>query len=107
MSKYYVAIVVYKTTSSDKKDTTLYEESTLLIKAKNKPEAEKKVAVAVKERETSYKNEDGATISWSLLKIIDINEMTDESINDITEIYSRHFNDIDSYEKFDPLAGKL
>jgi hypothetical protein len=103
-TEYYVAVVIYKSASDSSDYTPLYEECITLVKADTEEDARLRIEKLAKNRSAKYKNIEGQEISWSLYKIIDINPMLEDSIGDITEIYARHFKDIDAYNKFETLS---
>ena len=102
-NEYYVAVVVYESASDSPDYTPLYEECITLIKASSEDEARSKVEELSKNRSTKYKNVEGHEISWSLRYIVDINLMLEDSLGEVTEIYARHFKNIDAYRKFETL----
>ncbi|PIE18115.1 MAG: hypothetical protein CSA66_05090 [Proteobacteria bacterium] len=103
-AKYYVAVVVYESASESPDYTPLYEECISLIKASSEDEARSKAEALGRTRSAKYKNVEGQEISWSLRNIVDINPMLEDSLGEVTEIYARHFKDIDAYRKFEALA---
>ena len=103
-TEYYVAIVVYESASESLDYTPLYEECITLVKASSEDEARSKVEALGKNRSIKYKNVEGKEISWSLHNIVDINPMLEDSLGEVTEIYARHFNNIDAYRKFETLS---
>ncbi len=103
-TEYYVAVVVYESASESPDYTPLYEECITLVKASSEDEARSKVETLGKNRGTKYMNVEGQEISWSLRNIIDINPMLEDSLGEVTEIYARHFKNIDAYRKFEALA---
>ena len=103
-TEYYVAIIVYKSASDSAGYTPLYEECITLVKANTMDEARSKVEDLTKHRSTKYKNAEGQEISWSLYSIVDINPMLEDSFDEVTEIYARHFRDIEAYRKFETFS---
>lgn len=103
-TEYYVAVVVYESASESPDYTPFYEECITLVKANSEDEARSKVEDLGKNRSTKYTNIDGQEISWSLHDIVDISPMLEDSLGEVTEIYARHFKDIDAYRKFETLS---
>jgi hypothetical protein len=103
-TEYHVAVIVYKSSSDSKDYIPLFEECITLIKATTESDARQKAEHLAKSRAATFKNQKGEEITWVLHKIIDINPMLKDSIGDVTEIYSRHFNNIDAYNAFETLA---
>ncbi|MEA5622638.1 DUF4288 domain-containing protein [Nostoc sp. UHCC 0251] len=68
---FYIAKILYKS-SSDKPDyQPLYQESFVLIKAAFLEEAKVKALNYSKNETVSYTNENGEIITWSLQQVID------------------------------------
>ena len=101
----YLAIILFEADSEQDDYRPLYEESFVEILASTIQEA-KKIALAFSQkRETSYKNVYGDKVSWRLRKVIDVSETLETKAHDgACELYSRHFYDIKSYEKFETLS---
>ncbi len=104
MSKKYIAVILYESSSDADTYRPMYEESYVEITAQSEADARKKTAELAKSRETSFENKDGNKITWKLNQIVDIAEVLDNSNGAIREIYSRHFHDIESYKSMEVLA---
>lgn len=102
-TQYYVAVIVYQSTSASPNYTPLYEECITVVKADTAAEAKSKVEDLAKHRSTQYQNAAGQEIAWSLYQIIDISPMLADSFDAVTEIYARHFRDIEAYGQFETL----
>ncbi|MBN3870517.1 DUF4288 domain-containing protein [Nostoc sp. JL33] len=106
---FYIAIIVYKS-SSDKDDyQPLYKESFVLIKATSLEEVKAKALNHGKNESVSYTNENGETITWSLQQVVDVNSVLDDdfdSSEDIVDLYARHFRNYDAYQLFEPLLSQ-
>lgn len=103
-TQYHVAVVVYKSSSPSKQYVPLYEESITLIKAKTGREAKARLEKLIEHRRTTFMNQAGQNISWDLLQIIDISPMLEDRIGEVTEVYGRHFQNIDAYNAFEILS---
>ena len=103
---YFVAIILYQSTSDAPDYAPLYEESTVLVKAKTEAEARDKVLALTQSNAVQYLNEQGHLIQWRLDTIVDISPMLNDEIADVTEIYSRHFHDVEAYRAFEVLANQ-
>ncbi|MBE9007565.1 DUF4288 domain-containing protein [Fortiea sp. LEGE XX443] len=105
---FYMAIILYKSSSDTLDYQPLYQESFVLIKA-NSLEAAKAKALNYGKNETvSYKNENGETITWSLQQVIDVNSVLDDefdSCEDGVDLYTRHFRNYEAYQSFEPLLS--
>ncbi|MEH2408661.1 DUF4288 domain-containing protein [Nostoc sp.] len=106
---FYIAIILYKS-SSDKPDyQTLYQESFVLIKAASLESAKAKALNHGKNESVSYTNENEETITWSLQQVVDVNSVLDDnfdSAEDIVDLYTRHFRNYEAYQSFEPLLSK-
>ncbi|HEX2087222.1 MAG TPA: DUF4288 domain-containing protein [Solirubrobacteraceae bacterium] len=103
-SKLYVAVVLAEATS-DADDERLYQESFVLVRAGSLEEATERAEELGRAEETQYRNETGATISWSLKRVVDVNEVLDDELDDGATVYARHFRDYDAYRRFEPLLA--
>ncbi len=106
---FYIAIILYKS-SSDKPDyQSLYQESFILIKAASLKEAKAKALNHGKNESVSYTNENGETITWSLEQVVDVNSVLYDdfdSSEDIVDLYARHFRNYEAYQSFEPLLSQ-
>ncbi|MBN3907134.1 MAG: DUF4288 domain-containing protein [Nostoc sp. NMS1] len=109
VESFYIAIILYKS-SSDKPDyQPLYQESFVLIKATSLEEAKAKALNYGNNETVSYISENGETITWSLQQVVDVNSLLYDDFNsseDIVDLYARHFRNYDAYQSFEPLLSK-
>lgn len=70
---FYIAIILYKSSSDQHDYQPLYQESFVLIKAASLEEAKLKAWNYGKNESVSYTNENGETITWSLQQVIGVN----------------------------------
>lgn len=103
---YYVAVVVYEASSDAQNYVPLFEECFFLLQAESQKEAHQKALLRAQNAQTSYQNEQGETITWSLKTIVDVNSVIADKLEDGSEIYARHFRDYQAYEAFEPLLSK-
>ncbi|MEO1339727.1 MAG: DUF4288 domain-containing protein [Cyanobacteria bacterium J06635_13] len=99
---FYIAVILYKS-SSDSEDQPLYQECFTLIKASSIEEAHKRTEDYAKKAKCSYTAEDGRTISLSLERIVDVNNVLYNDFQNGTDIYARHFRNFAAYSSFEPL----
>lgn len=100
--KKFIGIIIFQTESLNKSGSISYEESIISIKANNIEQAKEIVDEYIRNCLVLYKNALGEEKRISLNKIVDITEqLRDEESGNITELYSRHFNDLVSYLQFD------
>lgn len=103
----YAAVLVYETSSTTAGYEPLYEETVTLISATSRDHAEEKAREFGGARRTTYENEDGETITWSLKHLVDVSEIQDD-LSDGAEVYTRHFRDYAAYRTFETmLSGGL
>ncbi|GAX41053.1 hypothetical protein NIES4075_20210 [Tolypothrix sp. NIES-4075] len=109
VESFYIAIILYKS-SSDKPDyQPLYQESFVLVKASSLESAKEKAIKHGKNENVSYTNENGETITWSLQQVVDVNSVLDDdfdSSEDCVDLYARHFRNYEAYQSFEPLLSK-
>jgi hypothetical protein len=103
--KTYVAIAIRESISDSPEYTTLYEETTLLIKAVSVEDATAK-AVKYFRDEHTYISAAGFRITTRTLKIEDVNEVLGIVDGDVEEINARFFRDYDAYNKFREMLDK-
>jgi len=104
--KKYFGIVLLRTENLTSHKIS-YDETYLSIKALNTKDAENILEEYAVSCETSYKNQDDELIVIKVEKIIDVNEyLREESEERFFEIYSRNFDDIEAYSKFEKLYKK-
>jgi hypothetical protein len=103
--KLYVAVLVAESSSDAPDYQPLYEESLVLIHAGSDAEAAARAKAVGTEVETSYVNDTGESITWTLKHVLDVNRTLTDELEDGTTLYSRHFRDYDSYRRFEPLLS--
>ena len=96
----YAALLVYEASSPAAGFEPLYQETVTLIRASSPEHAAERAREFAHTRETSYQNEMGETITWSLKHLVDVSEVTDR-IDDKAEIYTRHFYNYEAYRAFE------
>ncbi len=105
---FYIAIIIYKSSSDQLDYQPLYQESFVLIKATSLEEAKAKALNHGKNESVSYINETGETITWSLQQVVDVNSVLYDdfdSAEDGVDLYARHFRNYDAYHSFEPLLS--
>lgn len=102
----FIAIVLLEAENLKTKVKS-YDETFLSVEAISEEEAQKLAENYGKSCETIYKNGFGEEISVKFLQIIDVNQYLRENYeNSVKELYSRHFEDLESYKKFEILSKK-
>jgi hypothetical protein len=109
VESFYIAIILYKS-SSDKPDyQPLYQESFVLIKANSLEQAKAKALNHGNNESVSYTNETGETITWSLQQVVDVNSVLYDdfdSAEDAIDLYARHFRNYEAYHSFESFLSK-
>jgi Domain of unknown function (DUF4288) len=108
VTSFYVAVILYESSSDVPDYKPLYQESFVLLKATSLEEAEAKALAYGTQEQVSYQNENQETIRWSLKQVIDVNSVLDDELDDGSELYARHFRNYQAYCGFEPLlSGEL
>lgn len=106
---FYIAVVLFESSSNVADCKPLYEECFVLIKASSLEEAKEKTLAYSHGQEVSYQNENQETITWSLKQIVDINSVLydefNNNLNNGTELYARYFRNYQAYCLFEPLLS--
>jgi len=84
----------------------LYEETVMLVEAESIDEAFNKTEMLAKENHLAYLNINGETVRWSLEQIVDVVPILADVLQNGTEIYTRHFRNLDDYVRFESLVKK-
>jgi Domain of unknown function (DUF4288) len=106
---FYIAIILYKSSSDAPNYQPLYQESFVLIKAASLESAQAKALNHGKNESVSYTNEYGETITWSLQQVVDVNSVlydNFDSSEDVVDLYTRHFHNYEAYQSFEPLLSR-
>ncbi|WP_053926544.1 DUF4288 domain-containing protein [Streptomyces chattanoogensis] len=101
----HVAIVLMEAHSDAAERPPLFQENFLLVHAPDEKAARERVAGWARRAATSYRNDEGETITWRLRTIVDVKEAEDTDLTRDADLYTRHFRDYASYERFEPLLS--
>ena len=102
---FYIAVILFESSSNVLGYKPLYEECFVFIKATSLEEAQDKTLVYGHAQEGNYQNENKEIINWSLKQIVDVNSVLYEEFDNGTELYARHFRNYQAYCLFDPLLS--
>ena len=102
---FYIAVILYETSSTAPEYKPLYQECFVLIKATSSEEANEKALIYAMRQEGSYQNEYNETITWSLKQVVDVNSVLYDEFEDGTELYARHFRNYEAYRLWEPLLS--
>ncbi len=101
----WVGLLLFRTKGMDFES---YREDTVVIKADSREEAQEIAVGAGRDQNGAYINALGDPVTCEFLGIVDLNRRAfDTWSGRVLDVYSRHFEDIDSYRSFDPLAKRL
>lgn len=89
MNRYFVCLLFESHVDDSRDVPTLTEESIRLVVADDEDSARYKAEELGKESEHSYSNEDGDTVSWRFIRVVDVQQFCEDEIDDGTEVYSR------------------
>lgn len=101
----YIAIVLYESSSSAPDYKPLYEECWTLVEATSEQHARQKVHDLAIHDQTTYQNKFGDTIQNTLKQIVDVAPLVDDSLQDGTTLYARHFRNYRAYAEMEPLIS--
>lgn len=105
---FYIAVVVYESSSDAPNYQPLYEEDFVLIKAYSQEDAKQKTSQWARQQQTTYKNEAQENITWTLKHVLDLSPALSEFFEHGAELYARHFHNYQAYVAFEPfLSGGL
>lgn len=99
----YIALVLLET-QNHVTGVKTYDETILSVEAPSEQEARQQAEKYGKSCESDYENGFGEAISVRFLQIVDVNSYLREQYEEnVLELYSRHFEDLESYQKFERL----
>ncbi|MHB8597579.1 MAG: DUF4288 domain-containing protein [Ktedonobacteraceae bacterium] len=102
---FYMAVILYEAQSDAPDYEPLYEESFVLISANSEEEAGEKAKIHTQQQLTRYQNEFGETITWVVKQIVDVSPVLTDTIEDGSELYTRHFRNYQAYSAFEPMLS--
>src|SRR5579871_5708105 len=97
---YYIAVVIYESSSNAQSYEPLYQECFFIVQAASEDQARQKALSHAQNAQTSYQNEQGETITWSLKTVVDVSAVLAQKLEDGAELYARHFRDYQAYSAF-------
>lgn len=101
---WFVALILYGSSAEAAPTyTPLYEECFVLFRARSLEEAREKAERHAAQAETSYENVYGEQLHWRRKQVVDVAPSLDDSLEDGTELYARHFRDLAAYRAFECL----
>lgn len=107
-SKLYVAVAVFFAELNGSSEETLFQETFHLVHGKDETSARREAELVFRDLVHSYSNQQGQTVSWRLLEIVDVAAIGETELRHGSELYTRHFRDFNAYKKFEPaLEGSL
>ncbi len=104
-SSFYIAVIVYESSSDSPTYKILYEECFVTIQANSLDEAKQKAQNHGNKQNSSFKNSAGEQITWNLKSVVDVSPALYDEVADGVDFYSRHFRNYQAYEAFEPLLA--
>jgi hypothetical protein len=102
---FYIAILLFESTSESGKKDPMYQESFVLLQAANEEEAHTQAREHGRRGCVSYESAEGETIQWTLKHVVDVSQILDDELKHGSELYARHFKNYKAYYDFEPLLG--
>jgi Domain of unknown function (DUF4288) len=102
---FYIAVVVYESSSNAPDYQKLYEEDYVLVQASSDEGAQQKASQIAQQKQTTYKNEQGENITWTLKHILDVSPVLSENFEHGSELYACFFHNYQAYVAFEPLLS--
>jgi hypothetical protein len=100
---YFSALILEQAILADDKSPELYCENVVIFEAGSIDEARIAAEEYGNTQAHSYFNGYGQQVSWSLVRVVDVQEVLDQPIKHASEVYSRFFRNFDDYVRFEPL----
>lgn len=102
---FYIAVLLYESTSESGDKAPMYEESFVLLQAANEEEARARAVEHGRRQQTQYENAERQTVRQSFKHVVDVSPVLSDELKDGAELYARHFKNYDAYHAFEPLLG--
>jgi hypothetical protein len=99
---FYIAVVVYESSSDAPGYQKLFEENYVLVKASSDEDARQKALQLAQKGKQTYKNEYQESITWTLKHIVDVSPVLSENFEHGAELYTRFFRNYPAYVAFEP-----
>ncbi len=87
--KWFGANVLFQFAEGGKKRRQAYEEIVFLVSADGERNAKRKALRIAKEQQKTYLDENGNTVRYTLVRLLDLAELLDSQFRDGTEVYWR------------------
>ncbi len=97
----FVAILLYRFTSTSPTYEPLYREDVVLLYAEDVEGARAKALATAQQEVGPSENEFGQVIDLELLDVIDVAPALDDDLSDGGDLYARHFRDLAAYRRVD------
>lgn len=94
MKTWYAAKLLFASTiNGEKRQPALCEESIRVLLAETEDDALARAQELGKAGEHDYPNEDGETVNWHFVSVIEVQDLTERELHDGAEVFSRLFFD--------------
>ena len=102
MKSNYIGLVLFEIATLTVK---MYEENFVEIQASSLEEAQGLIDAYAEDGNHEYKNEDNELVKHTFMQVIDVSEVLyEEADNSVRELYSRHFDNLEAYNKMEKLT---
>lgn len=99
----FVAILLFESSSSAPDYRPLYREDIVTLRAPSLREARARAERHGRDGQISHSNQVGEEIRDRLLEVVDVAPALDGNNTSPADLYSRHFRDVTSYRRFEPV----
>ena len=86
---WFAARILFESSVKESDERVLQEESIRLIQAENEAQAHAKAAALGLLEEHQYPNEQGETVNWKYVEILEIQDLCEANVFDGMEVFSR------------------
>ncbi|MBA2662899.1 MAG: DUF4288 domain-containing protein [Bradymonadaceae bacterium] len=94
---YVVVLAIERTFTGDPDADSLFEESFLLVRARDEEHAVELATQRVQPA-LQFENQYGEEVVWTLRRVVDVAEVSADPLAPVAEIYSRFFGDWNAYD---------
>ncbi len=88
---YAVQLLFSCSIDAEYSEVPLWEESIRLVRGSSEDAAHELAKAMAAEKEHEYKNEQGQTVAWRFVRILEVQEIDDSELVSGTEVWSRLF----------------
>jgi hypothetical protein len=86
---WHSAEALFRCNVQDESNNILYEKKIFLVYLDDAREISEKAEQLARSFETKYKNSEGGDVHWQFVKVLEIQELSEEELYDGVEVFSR------------------